>query len=321
MDIFAGAGYQIKLGWYGQPNPVELESHSGRKLKAEPFQVKDGILSVGSFIPDMIILNNDFSGGYPEDLKNVKQPIVPTRELGWHSRRKISHFKHYNQLAAEFAQILDFDPWLIQISTEVVEPVNFSNGQGLEQVASTVDSMMEKTRQELKEKIPVEIDAPISNPFVVVKSNSGTYGMGITIARSGEDILKINRRTKNKMSTGKGKSAIGSVIVQEGITTQTIVDQLAAEPVIYLMGTELVGGFLRTHTKRGTQENLNSPGMVLKKLCMTDLEKILLQQGNPNPSSDHQNQFHSDRMLEFVYGSVARLSALAAGLEIKEAMK
>src|SRR4029077_19004762 len=108
-------------------------------------------------------------------------------------------------------------------------------------------------------------------PFVFIKNNAGTYGMGIMVAHSADDVKQMNRRMKNKMSVGKNRLPIQSVVVQEGIPTATLIDRLAAEPVIYLVGCELIGGFLRTNTEKGVEENLNSQGMVFKKLCMSDL--------------------------------------------------
>jgi glutamate--cysteine ligase len=88
------------------------------------------------------------------------------------------------------------------------------------------------------------------------------------------------------------------VILQEGIPTNVSADGDVAEPAIYLIGNKLAGGFLRTHKEKGRIENLNSPGAVFKRLCMSDL--MVDVEGN---------------RLENVYGWVARLNALAIGLE------
>jgi len=126
------------------------------------------------------------------------------------------------------------------------------------------------------------------------------------VAHSADEIRTMNRRSKNKMSVGKNKRHIDSLVVQEGVPTATLVDRLASEPVIYLFGCELIGGFLRTNTERGIEENLNSQGMVFRKLCMSDLRDEADEPGVEEMS------------LEQVYGAVARISALATGLELKE---
>jgi glutamate--cysteine ligase len=250
-------------------------------------------------------LNNDFSSGYPKALDDVKQPILPSHVLGWHSRKKSDHFKHYNRLAGEFARIIDVDPWLIQVDTEEVGPVNFNEEKGVEEVAQAVDRVISRTTEAYAKH---SVD---QKPFVFVKNNSGTYGMGIMVVHGGDELRTMNRRTKNKMSVGKNKLPIDSVAVQEGVPTATIVDRLAAEPVIYLFGTELIGGFLRTNSEKGTEDNLNSSGMVFKKLCMSDLRKPGDEEADVEDKLD-------EPVLELVYGSIARISALATGLEMLE---
>jgi glutamate--cysteine ligase len=87
-----------------------------------------------------------------------------------------------------------------------------------------------------------------------------------------------------------------------------LVDRLAAEPVIYLFGCQLIGGFLRTNTEKGVEDNLNSQGMVFKKLCMSDLR---------TPETDTlEDELKEEPILELVYGSIARISALATGMEL-----
>ncbi len=294
-ELLINAGFETAIGWYPDaPSPITLTSASGKILEAHPLKIKDGRAMTDDFIPDWILLNNDFSSGYPKPLDSLRQPILPSHVLGWHSRKKSEHFTHYNHLAHEFASILDVDPWLIQIDTEEVGPVNFNQEEGIESVANTAARILERT-QAAYAAHQVE-----QKPFVFIKNNHGTYGIGIMVIRSPDELRQMNRRTKNKMSVGKNHLPIDSVVVQEGIPTATLVDRLAAEPVIYLAGCELIGGFLRTNTEKNTEENLNSAGMVFKMLCMSDL-----RQGE-------------EATLELVYGSIARISALATGLELAE---
>lgn len=304
-EIIKNAGYELELGWYGalppdQTGPVSLKSITGKELHAHPIQIDGGVVSANRFVPDLVLLNNDFSSGYPKALDSVVQPILPSHSLGWHSRKKSEHFIHYNLLAAEFASILGIDPWIIQIDSEEVGPVNFNEDQGTEQVAQAVERILYRTHK------AYEAHGVNRKPFVFVKNNSGTYGMGIMVVHSAEDLRNLNRRVKNKMSVGKNRLPIQSVIVQEGVPTTTLVDRLAAEPVIYLFGCELIGGFLRTNTEKGDEENLNSQGMVFRKLCMSDLR---------NPDVEDED-LKDEPLLELIYGSIARISALATGREL-----
>lgn len=328
-QVVEDAGFETQVGWYGplpegSTDQVLLKSAMGKELIAYPIEIQSGILSTkNNFTPDLILLNNDFSAGYPKPLDEVTQPILPSHSLGWHSRKKSEHFLYYNQLAAEFADIIKIDPWTIQIDTEEVTPVNFNLDVGTEKVAQAVDKILERTKQAYQAH---NVDR---KPFVFVKNNAGTYGMGIMVAHSSEELRQMNRRTKNKMSMGKNHSPIGSVVVQEGIPTATIVGRLAAEPVIYLFGGQLIGGFLRTNTQKTDEDNLNSQGMVFKKLCMSDLRTAESEifTGEPpeepreEPKQEKGNsargaQDSDDPILELVYGSIARISALATGMEL-----
>ncbi len=315
-QLISEAGFELRLGWYGplpegapQTGALKLKTATEKELEEWPVRIENGILSVEGFTPDLILLNNDFSGGYPEPLDAVRQPIVPSHALGWHSRKKSEHFKYYNELAKDFAKIIDVDPWLIQVDTEEVDHVNFNEDVGLDRAADATQVMLSRIQENYtKHKVA-------QKPFVFVKNNAGTYGIGIMVVHSADELRSMNRRTKNKMSVGKNRAPIGSVVVQEGVPTATLVDRLASEPVIYLSGSQLIGGFLRTNTERNAEENLNSAGMVFRKLCMSDLrtpENEGDYEGDPEGEKDEKKE----PVLELVYGSIARISALAAGREL-----
>ncbi len=103
------------------------------------------------------------------------------------------------------------------------------------------------------------------------------------------------------MKAAKGGGGISQVIIQEGVPTLLKQDDATAEPVIYMIGEQLAGGFLRTHSSKGPEESLNSPGAVYKRLCVSDL--AINTPGCP---------------MENVYGWVAKLGFLAIALEAQE---
>lgn len=303
-QILVQCGFEISLGWLShQEEAPLLISESGKELKTAHIIREGNRLKTQSdgkfFDPDLILLNNDFSSGYPSLLDGLEQPILPSHKLGWHTRTKNTHFDHYNRLAATFANLIDVDPWLLQVDTELVRNVDFNEGIGIEETANVVARILERTQK------AYDSHHISRKPFAFIKNNMGTYGMGITVVHSPEEVLAMNRRTKNKMSVGKNKLKISSIIVQEGVPTATLVDRLASEPVIYLFSHELIGGFLRTNTERSDEDNLNSQGMVFRKLCMSDLRDL------------DEDELGQQPVLELVYGTIARLSALAAGRELK----
>ena len=134
-----------------------------------------------------------------------------------------------------------------------------------------------------------------------VKNNSGTYGLGVIRVSSAQEIKDWTYNARKKMKAAKGGKDIEQVIIQEGIPSIVTSGASAAEPVIYMIGCELAGGFLRTHAEKNSTESLNSPGAIYRKLCVTDL--------------------YDDRKKcprENVYGWSAKLGLLAIGLEAQE---
>lgn len=303
--IFKRSGIETEIGFWdpekliSTEDRIELEASDGRKIMVSRFKKTNGRLffetEAGTFEPDFILLNNDFSSGYPVELDGISQAIEPSPKMGWHTRRKSDFFLHYNKLATDLAKEAGMDPWCMTVDTRLVTGVDFDSSQGLEKIATAVDSLIQSMQTEyLKRGIN-------EKPFVFVKSNQGTYGMGIMKVESGAEILTMNRREKNKMAIVKNQLEVHEVIVQEGIPTRFQFDGVYAEPAIYLFGWDLMGGFLRKNPTRGRGDNLNSKGMVFQKLCLSDL----------------RNNVDRELELELVYGTIAQLSSAAMSLEQK----
>lgn len=247
------------------------------------------------FKPDLIISNNDFSDAHEEWGQLIHLPINPPRQLGWYQRKKSRYFENYNQLVEEFSKIVDIDPFALNVRTELFSHFNLEDPQATGELADRIDQMIESLKVEYKKR---NID---QQPFVFVKNNAGTYGLAVVRVGSGQEILDWNSKSRKKMKAAKGGQDVQEVIIQEGIPSRVQSDGASAEPVIYMIGPELAGGFLRTHSEKGSTDSLNSPGAVYKKLCVSDLNVSL--QGSP---------------LENVYGWTARLGLLAIGLEAEQ---
>lgn len=275
-----------------QGEALNVVSHSKGTLQAFP-AFRDGTgVRIGDFVPDLIVCNNDFSQPHEEWTRGLTTPMSPSYELGWYRRRKDAYFQFYNQICGEFADLLGIDPWLLQVNTRKFEHFDVSDAASVARLADSVEEMLALLRREyLKHGVDAE-------PFVFVKNNSGTYGLAVIQVRSGAAVLDWNYKSRKKMKAAKGGRDVEEVIIQEGIPTVLKYEASVAEPTIYMVGSELAGGFLRTHGEKGPDESLNSPGAVYKKLCMADLK-------------DNSAQCP----MENVYGWVARLSALAVAME------
>ena len=110
------------------------------------------------------------------------------------------------------------------------------------------------------------------------------------------------------MSTTKEGQKVSKVIIQEGVYTYETWgdDSTVAEPVVYMIGHNVVGGFYRVHSTRTADENLNSPGMRFEPLAFDDC--CISPEKNMSPDA-HSNRFYA-------YGVIARLGLLAAAHEM-----
>ncbi|MEJ1958712.1 MAG: glutamate--cysteine ligase [Nitrosomonadales bacterium] len=302
--ILKQAGMKVRLGSLLPEitEPTMLQLLNGSTLKLEPLQRRGHRLTLNDFDPCVILLNNDLSAGVPDILQNLEQSVLPPLFAGWTTRRKSQHFAAYDRVAEEFAALLNIDPWLINPYFASCGKVDFQQHTGEDCLALQVDAILKKTREKYADYGVKE------EPFVIVKADAGTYGMGIMTVKDASEVQHLNRKQRNKMAVVKDGLQVNDVLVQEGVYTFEHINDAVAEPVVYMIDRYVVGGFYRVHTERGVDENLNAPGMHFEPLAF-ETSCIL-----PNPDDapdDLPNRFYA-------YGVVARLAMLAASLEIEE---
>ncbi len=302
--ILKQAGLDVRIGTINPEitEPTQLETQDGNSILLEPVKRVGNRLVLDGFDSCAVLLNNDLSAGIPDILKNIEQNLIPPLHAGWATRRKSHHFSAYNQVASEFAKLLDIDEWLLNPFFETCGDIDFHARTGEECLAIKVDSLLTKIRAKYKE-YGVE-----QEPFVIVKADAGTYGMGIMTVKSPEDVRGLNRKQRNKMSVIKEGQEVSEVILQEGVYTFESINDAVAEPVVYMMDHFVVGGFYRVHTGRAIDENLNAPGMHFVPLAFET--SCTLPDVNRAPDAV-PNRFYA-------YGVVARLALLAAAIELEE---
>ncbi|MGB0129365.1 MAG: glutamate--cysteine ligase [Rhodocyclaceae bacterium] len=282
--------------------PTQLALPDGQTLTLEPVVRKGGRLGLVDFDPCTVLLNNDLSGGVPPVLQGLhEQYVIPPLHAGWATRRKSNHFAAYRDVAKLFAERLEIDPWLINPEFGVCGEVNFQERRGEECLAAVVDDILTRIRAKYREY------GVSDNPFVIVKADAGTYGMGIMTVRDASEVKGLNRKQRNKMAVVKEGLEVSEVIIQEGVHTFETIDAAVAEPVVYMIDRYVVGGFYRVHTARGRDENLNAPGMEFKPLAFNIACSVPDLHESPDAPP---NRF-------FAYGVIARLALLAASLELE----
>ena len=305
IQIFGQAGLNVRVATLDEmmDGPTLVELPDGSQIKLEPLLRQRGRLGLKGFDPCTILLNNDLSHGTPRVLEHLyEQHLLPPVHAGWGLRRKSKHFANYEELAKKFAKLLGMDPWLINPSFSHCDKIKLELPDGLDGVKEQVDAQLTKTRRKYKEYGINE------RPFVVVKADNGTRGLGLATIRDPRELDSIDGPARRRMRAVNDGRTVTELLIQEGVPTYERVNDAVAEPVVYMIDRYVVGGFYRVHAERGMDESLNAPGSVFVPLAFeasAQLPKLGVKPGASAP-----NRF-------YMYGVVARLAMLAAAYELE----
>ena len=304
--ILSSTGLEVRIGSVAEEvrEPTEIALPGGLSLRVEPLVRSGRRVGVAGFDPCVVLLNNDMSAGMPPILRDLDpaQTLLPPPSAGWSVRRKSQHFACYDEVADEFAALLGVDPWTINPLFARCGEVDFRSTASNECLVSQVDLMLAQIREKYR------AHGITQKPFVIVKADAGTYGMGIMTVHDAADVASLNRKQRNKMAVVKEGLEVSEVIIQEGVPSLETVEQGVAEPVVYMIDRYVVGGFYRVHPERGIDENLNAPGMHFVPLAFHC--SCNLPEKQAAPGSSVLNRY-------YVYGVIGRLALLAAALELE----
>ncbi len=306
QEIITKAGFETRIGSLREDvlEPETTHLPSGRELTLHPITRVGNKVSAGDFVPCMVILNNDLTAGRPSLLEGLEQPVHPPPSLGWSNRLKSHHFTKYQEVAREFSRFVDLDSWLIDPLFRNCGEINFMTREGEDCLTRHANTLFEALRLKYAEY------GISRDPFIVVKADSGTYGMGVMTVSSTEELLQLNRKQRTRMAKTKEGQNVSRVILQEGVYTEEKWGEAGAvsEPVVYMIDHFVVGGFYRVHAGRGINENLNAPGMHFQPLMFAESCNV--------PDSDQSPDAEPNRF--YTYGVIARLALLAAARELIE---
>ncbi len=269
-EILENANYEVKVGMLNhddldyQDGTVALDVNNEQLIIEKLIKTDRKLETVSGFLPDLIILNTDLTQGVSELLIEIDQNIIPDTKYGWYNRSKYQHFEKYNILVESLAKDFQFDPWLISTFIKRSTNINFIEKVGLEHIAKQVDELINKIRVKYQE---YQIN---DKPYVFVKSDNGTYGLGITKVYNPEQILNLNKRTRQSINKIKHGVINSTVMIQEGIPTvlssenYDLNNRYPAEELIYSIGGEPAASLIRFNPRKESSDNLNSPGMKIK---------------------------------------------------------
>ncbi|MBI4310110.1 MAG: glutamate--cysteine ligase, partial [Candidatus Omnitrophica bacterium] len=310
QDIIARAGFNVQITTFfnNEPtfcehaaNAVEFETATGAAVKIHCFKRILEKIKNKQARADLIIMNNDLSGGIPQALLEANVPVFPSMRAGWHARHKSEHFLYTNRLIEEFARLVGVDPWQFSCLYKLVDNVDVNSEADQDRLYQAGAALFAEIEAKYKEH---GID---DNPFIFIKSDSGTYGLGVVPIEDPRQILELNRRKRNDLGRGKGGGTVHRFLLQEGVPTIHRIEGNPGEVCLYQIDNDLIGGFYRTHSHKSPRENLNSPGgMGFEKIC---------------PRSEKYGQDcevpHNMNIFD-IYRILGRIAGIAAAREIKE---
>ncbi len=308
MQIFRQTGLNVRLGSFSPditgPTPIDLPD--GTTLTLEPLErsANGRRLGLKNFDPCTILLNNDLSAGIPDIFDNLnEQTLLPPLHAGWAVRRKSNHFSAYDEVVKKFAKMNDIDPWMLNPYFAKCGQVDFNDHSGEEALIAQVDALLTKIRKKYREYGIKE------TPFVIIKADAGTYGMGIMTVKEGSEVRNMDRKQRSLMAVVKDGLEVTDVILQEGVHTFERINDSVAEPVVMMIDRYVVGGYYRVHADRDINENLNAPGAHFVPLAFA--QQHSLPDMHAKPGTAAPNRF-------YLYGVVARLALLAASIELEK---
>ena len=305
VRIFHMAGLNVRVGSIDPAikSPKKIELPNGESVCLEPVVRTKSRLGLKHFDPCTILLNNDLSAGTPGILEDLhEQYLLPPLHAGWSVRRKSNHLHSYEEISKRFGKLLGIDPWLINPMYSRAADVSITGGQGIDVLTSHVDALLTRVRRKYKEYGINE------KPFVVVKTDDGSTGLGVLTVRDAKEIEALARRAQARAAETEKGQGPQDLIVQEGVLTNERVHSGVAEPVVYMMDRYVVGGFYRVHAERNPDENLNLPGASFVPLAFS--ESAHLPQPGAKPGASAPNRF-------YMYGVIGRLAMVAASYELE----
>ncbi|MCY4324700.1 MAG: glutamate--cysteine ligase [Betaproteobacteria bacterium] len=248
------AGVEVRFACLGA-EPLEVSGSDGKSLHLASICRRGRRIEAAGFDPDALLLNNDLAAGTPKMLLDIEQPKLPPLAAGWSQRRKSAYFFQYERVATRFAHEFGFDPWLIDAFFNVCTRVDVARKVGMDCLAAAVAETLDDIRSNFAGIGSEE------RPFVVIKADAGTYGMGVVMLDEADQVHSLNRRQRSSLASGKDGLTISDILIQEGIPTIELVDGFAAEEAHYCVGDKVIGSFWRFNQRKSDRENLNSQGM------------------------------------------------------------
>ena len=150
----------------------------------------------------------------PRSCTNLEQAVLPPLHAGWTVRRKSNHFAGLprGRRGIRASCSASTRGSSIRISRSAAGSISRTARARSASRATSRRSSTTSARS-------TGNTASRSEPFVIVKADAGTYGMGIMTVKDPSEVRGLNRKQRNKMAVVKEGLEVHDVIVQEGVYT------------------------------------------------------------------------------------------------------
>ncbi len=252
-QIFDACGFNAQLATFDlkkfKLNLNEATLEIGKVTK------QDNVIFIDNdFKPEFLVINNDMTVQSPLVLDETNIKTFPKTELGWHKRRKFTHFQKYQELVDEFCAYFNIDSWFFSALFDECQEVDIREDSGLECLGVKVQKIIDATQLKYNQY------GISDKPRVFVKANAGTYGMGVAMFEDADEIAHLNKKLRGKLDTVKAGTKSTSFLVQEAVPSCEFIDGANAELVCYGFNSTPCDFFYRYHPEKDANNSLNAPG-------------------------------------------------------------
>jgi len=298
IQILKKSHFKVELGTLETLEaPANIKTPSKKTLKIFPVVFESDKIRVGKFDPDFVLLTDPFTSEQTLKLSNLRQPMNPPYKLLSFMHKRSDALNIFNTLAKDFSDLLGIDPWLISTQFHVDTHVNFDEKSGVEKVANSSNLLLQNLEQKYREYNVNQ------RPAVQIVNNSGTYGMGMLSIQSTRELSDLYFKKKAKKLNGKSQSVINEVLIQESVPVRPLFNKFVGETVIYLLGNEVIGGYIKSYTDKTAKNILSSREFLFQPMVLTH-------------GTGAKVKKQTDKTLGLLYQNISRLGGLAAGYEI-----
>jgi glutamate--cysteine ligase len=217
------------------------------------------VLKVDGYPMDFALSQYDGSKNELKLSKKLDLPFYPPHFCSWQHRRKHEYFDAYHQFVKDVVKELgvDLDSYRFKYDAFTVKNDLKQTSSPMERAAYAVTEHWDRVVSWVKD----HSDSVNEDYFWMLKSDHGTYGLGVEPVTKNDPIEDWPVRRIKRFRHGRHNMPVMGLVLQEGLASTLKIEGKVGERVDYYFLGEKYGDFYRIHEKKSEFENLNRPGV------------------------------------------------------------